>query len=246
VEFAEIAKRAFVEAASTDYGLRNRPTNIARVAVMTGLSRKEVGRMRADPLKPRHSQLPPRSIPAEVLSYWFTNLNFIGADGKPLPLSFQGEVSFSSLVRSITSDIPVRAIEQELIRVGAIDITKDGKLVPVTREFVPYGVSDRLIEGLYFGLEKLAHTVCFNTNTKLTQAPYLQRVVDVSGIAASDVEQVRNDVTAMAEGFMHQLDDYLVSKQYSNEHVAAVERKYNLGIGLYYFQSESNTNEVVS
>ena len=45
-EFSEIAKTAFVETATVDYGLRGRPTNISRVAVMTGLTRKEVRRIR--------------------------------------------------------------------------------------------------------------------------------------------------------------------------------------------------------
>ena len=45
-EFAEIAKCAFVDVATQDYGLRGRPTNISRVAVMTGLTRKEVKRLR--------------------------------------------------------------------------------------------------------------------------------------------------------------------------------------------------------
>jgi hypothetical protein len=39
-EFSEISKSAFVDVATTDYGLRGRPTNISRVAVMTGLTSK--------------------------------------------------------------------------------------------------------------------------------------------------------------------------------------------------------------
>ncbi|MBW7930276.1 MAG: hypothetical protein H3C57_03100 [Gammaproteobacteria bacterium] len=237
-EFADLAKRAFVEAASADYGVRNRPTNIARVAVMTGLSRKEVSRIRTESaIRDRASPLP-RSIPAEVLSYWHTNSNFVSANGKPAPLSFQGEVSFTSLVRSITNDIPARTIERELARVGALKIVSDRKLIPTTREFVPHGVNDKLIEGLYFGLGKLADTVCFNTGAEILGAPYLQRVVDITGIAASDVEEVRNNMTAMAVSFMHQLDDYLTSVQCGKQ--AAVETEYNLGIGLYYFQTENS------
>ena len=39
-EFNEVAKAAFVDVASADFGIRGRPTNISRVAVMTGLTRK--------------------------------------------------------------------------------------------------------------------------------------------------------------------------------------------------------------
>ncbi len=45
-EFAEVVKTSFVDVASTEFGIRGRPTNISRVAVMTGLTRKEVRRLR--------------------------------------------------------------------------------------------------------------------------------------------------------------------------------------------------------
>ena len=45
-EFAEIAKAAFVDEATSGYGLRGRPTNISRVAVMTGISRKEIKQLK--------------------------------------------------------------------------------------------------------------------------------------------------------------------------------------------------------
>ena len=45
-EFVEVAKTTYVGVASSDFGIRGRPTNISRVAVMTGLTRKEVKRIR--------------------------------------------------------------------------------------------------------------------------------------------------------------------------------------------------------
>ena len=45
-EFSDIAKAAFVLEASEGYGLRGRATNISRVAIMTGIARKEVKKVR--------------------------------------------------------------------------------------------------------------------------------------------------------------------------------------------------------
>ena len=67
-EFAELAKRAFIDAASKDYGVRNRPTNIARVAVMTGLSRKEVSRIRGERKTSRKKSAMSVTLPAAVLN----------------------------------------------------------------------------------------------------------------------------------------------------------------------------------
>src|SRR6056297_3174712 len=45
-EFSDICKSSFVAVASDEFGLRGRKTNMSRVAVMTGLSRKEVKKVR--------------------------------------------------------------------------------------------------------------------------------------------------------------------------------------------------------
>ena len=45
-DFVDLAKEAYVEVAGNDYGIRGRQTNTARVAILTGLSRKEVTRVR--------------------------------------------------------------------------------------------------------------------------------------------------------------------------------------------------------
>ncbi len=41
-EFAEVARTAYVEVASTRFGKHGRPTNVSRTAMLTGLSRREV------------------------------------------------------------------------------------------------------------------------------------------------------------------------------------------------------------
>src|SRR5437868_8062907 len=47
-DFAELAKSAYVEVATQQFGKRGRPTNVSRTAVLTGLARREVRRQRED------------------------------------------------------------------------------------------------------------------------------------------------------------------------------------------------------
>lgn len=239
-EFAELSKRAFVEAASADYGVRNRPTNIARVAVMTGLSRKEVSRVRRELKKYRLADLPYRNIPAEVLHRWYTDTAFSGSNGHPKPLTFSGAKSFTTLVRSVTSDIPARTIERELSRSGALRHTVGRRLLPIAREYVPDTASSKLIEGLQYGLRRLAETICFNSDPQNVNAPYLQRIVHVSDISASEVKLVRESITAVVVGFSRQIDDYLTRfQQQSNRNKRLEEPNFHVGIGLYYFENEN-------
>ena len=58
-EFADLSKTVFVSVATDEFGIRNRPTNISRVSILTGISRKEVKRQRdllAEPTPPASSK----------------------------------------------------------------------------------------------------------------------------------------------------------------------------------------------
>jgi hypothetical protein len=238
-EFADLSKRAFVEAASQDYGVRNRPTNIARVAVMTGLSRKEVSRIRGEGMTVKKAEVPYRNIPAEVLHRWHTDPTFVAPTGSPKALPFSGRlISFTSLVRTVTGDIPPRTIQRELARAGAIKISRGQKVLPVTREFVPDAASEKLIEGLQFGLRRLAETICYNADPRNETSPHIQRIVHTGGIAASDLKLVRESLAAIVAGFGRQIDDYLTGFQkrpFRGRRES--EPQYHVGVGLYYFEN---------
>ncbi|MGI9222143.1 MAG: DUF6502 family protein, partial [Woeseiaceae bacterium] len=163
-EFAEIAKRAFVDVATKDYGLRGRPTNISRVAVMTGLTRKEVRRLR-ELDNDSSENLVARETPiAQVLHRWHTDNEFLSQNGEPKSLSPNGEVgSFASLVKKYGGDVPPGAMRTELERIDAIEILDDDRLRPKKRIAYNIELNDRIVGGLtnilYPAALNLAHNV---------------------------------------------------------------------------------------
>ena len=81
-EFAELAKKTFVEVARDDYGIQGRPTNTSRVALITGLSRREV--MRVKELLARGDTLDdaqPTNRIAQILTAWHVDADFLTDDG---------------------------------------------------------------------------------------------------------------------------------------------------------------------
>ena len=137
-EFAEVSRIAFVEVASTDFGLRGRPTNISRVAAMTGIARKEVRRLRSlrasyeDDLRVDVGPL------SDVLQRWHADRKYLDRNGRPRPLRMQGRSpSFKGLVRLSAGDIPAGAIKVELIRSGSVVEDDKGLLHAVRRQVVP-------------------------------------------------------------------------------------------------------------
>ena len=97
-ELADVCKATYVEVATEDFGIRGRPTNISRVAILTGLTRKEVRRLR-DLLEEASPEVFSRmNFATRVLSGWHQDEEFLDAEGKPRPLPREGASgSFESL-----------------------------------------------------------------------------------------------------------------------------------------------------
>ena len=76
-DFRDVSKRIFVEVASDEYGLRGRPTNISRVAVLTGLSRKEISKLRQAETTTRWNPDMKSSPANTILHYWHYDSRFM-------------------------------------------------------------------------------------------------------------------------------------------------------------------------
>ncbi len=119
-EYCELSKAAFVEVAARDYGVHGRPTNVSRIAAMTGLTRKEVSRLRRKVENGGAMRTERASPLREVIAAWQSEAEFCDRTGKPRLLPLEGKRgSFHSLVRRFAGDIPDGAMRKELVRIGA-------------------------------------------------------------------------------------------------------------------------------
>jgi len=148
-QFAEICKSAYVEISSQDYGLRGRPTNISRVAVMTGLTKKEVQRLKDNPVGDNNATTAEHSPMAVVLHRWNTHEDFLTEPGQPKELHFdRGTCTFSDLVRACCEDIPPGAMRAELKRINAVVESPGGHLRVVEETVSGSETHATLIAGL--------------------------------------------------------------------------------------------------
>lgn len=124
--FGELARFAFVRAATEMSRLRNGRVNYSRVAAQTGLSRADVKRLLKNDVFDSHriAQAPME----RVVNGWRSDRHFAYRAGQPKGLRVAGtRGSFASLVRKYGGDVPHRAVLDELRRIDAI--TDDGKRV---------------------------------------------------------------------------------------------------------------------
>lgn len=234
-EFDEIAKTAFVDIATKDYGLRGRPTNISRVAVMTGLTRKEVRRLR-DKSAAGQGTVVLRATPmATILHRWFTEREFLDESGKPAELKFDGPgVTFSTLVRKYGGDIPPGAMRTELKRINAVVETEKGTLKAIKRNVTSPDVHERLVTGLARILYPAALTVAHNTSA--ANETWLQRVVTTDSVRDEDLPRLRRVSYDRLAEFTESLDDLFAAYEALYESTASNDSGRTIGVGVFYFE----------
>jgi hypothetical protein len=236
-EFSEVAKTAFVDVASNDYGLRGRPTNISRVAVMTGLTRKEVRRIRAK-IEGGQQSISVKTTPlSEILHRWHAEMDFLDSSGRPAILPFSGEAnSFSDLVKRFGGDIPPGAMRTELKRVGAVRELPNGKLEAINRTIHPKGSHEKLITALIHAVYPLVSTVAHNVDPDREGEPWAQLSTYSQSIREGDVPRLRrisfDRLTEVAEA----IDDLFMAYETLHENDELPNQKSTVAVGVFYFE----------
>jgi len=244
-EFAEISKTAFVDIATKDYGLRGRPTNISRVAVMTGLTRKEVRRIR-DKSAAGDATVVLRSTPMSVILHrWYGEQEFLTKDGVPRDLDFDGDDgSFSELVRKFGGDIPPGAMRTELKRINAIEETEDGRLKVLKRNVSGLDVHDRLVTGLAKVLYPAALTLAHNTNSNGEGDTWVHRSASTKYVRENDLARIRRISSDRLAEFSESIDDLFVAYETLYESDGPKTSSRAVGIGVFYFEEDKLETDI--
>jgi hypothetical protein len=239
-EFAEISKKAFVSVASVDHGLRGRPTNISRVAVMTGLTRKEVRRLR-DLLEESIDNIPLVRSPANmVLSAWYSDEKFLDTTGSPAALAVAGDgLTFEELVKDYGGDVPPVALLKELERGRAVCIENE-VVKPLTRFFEPSPMDEEYLSSSFFSISNLLTTIVHNSVANRVVDGFPERYVFSQKLDPARIEQFRQMVEESSFQYLTSLDDWLVGHElaFQNERQESIaEQSQEVGVGLYFFKS---------
>lgn len=243
-QFAETVKTAFVDVGTTDFGIRGRPTNISRIAVMTGLTRKEVRRIRTK-LENGKDELTVKSTPiTEILHRWHVEQEFLDASGRPATLPFAGEKgSFASLVKQFAGDVPTGAMRTELLRVGSISEGENGELSVLRRSFWPSDKDGKLRSALVHHVYPLLSTVAHNTSpdTNTDVDIHAQFATYSLNIDEADRPRVKRVCADRLSGIAESFDDLFSAYQVRSE-TSTADSKSPVVVGVYYFEErDKNT-----
>lgn len=234
--FVEIARRAYVEVAEKEFALPGRKQTVSRISTITGLTRKEVTRIRdaEAPLGEAHAERHNR--PARVIGGWVRGKPYRDRRGRPADLPMEGEQgSFAALVRECSGDIPPRAMADELARVGAIEMRPDGSVRLRVRAYVPHGDQAEKIAILGTDAADLIRSIDHN----LTCAPdeaYFQRRVSYDNIPREALPDLTKKLARRAQSCLESLDRTLAAADRDRSPGLKGSGRVRAGVGIYYFE----------
>ena len=236
-EFSELSKTAFVAVASDDYGIGGRPTNGSRIAAMTGISRKEISRLRQKIGLGRSAALERQSPVQEALNVWRSDAEFLDQRGIPASLPMNGQrASFEALVKRCAGDIPAGAMRKELQRIGAIDIV--GTDVRMRSELPDRSADEAELEAqLRSGPYPLLAALASERGERKNGYCQPHAAFSRSLIRSSEVPEVRTQIAQRLRSANKHLADLLNAYEVRNAEHCADEPTVPISAGVFYAEA---------
>jgi hypothetical protein len=238
-QFTELAKLAFIQEASGERNSRGRRTNSSRVAIRTGISRKEVSRLQSELEKHGKSVASPPTVDyhsvhaARVLQLWHADPRFVDKDGSPMDLPFADDgTNFSTVVKAAGGDVPPGAVRAEMLAADAVVELANGLLRPTKRFFVPADVGEELLVGFTHMVIPVLEGLARNTDERCVE-PFIQRLVYSDRLSPDAVPLFRKKARDRVTDFVQSVDDWLSSNELEDSEVA---RPYRYGVGVFYYE----------
>lgn len=235
--FADLAKRVYVEVGMDEFGIDGRRQTVSRASILTGLSRKEVQRvLNQGPLDDTETR-ERYNRAARVIAGWVRDEEFVDANGDPASLPLEGKRSFGTLVKRYSGDVPARAVLDELLRVGAVERTAEGRVQLLSRAYVPRTSDLDKISILGTDVADLIATIDHNLQQG-ERDPYFQRKVMYDNLPQEAIPAFRELSAEHAQKLVEKMDKWLARNDRDITPSAHGTGRKRAGIGIFYFEED--------
>lgn len=233
--FVDMAKWAYVHVAMREFGIDGRKQSTSRVSIITGLSRKEVSQLRKMKTPLDTVALERYNRASRVISGWKNDARFTDHSGRPENLFFDaGERSFSDLVKAYSGDATPRAVLDELIRVGAVEIGNDSSIGLVSKAYIPFNDAPGMLSILGTDVAYLIATI--DHNIVNTSDPFFQRKVLYDNLPAEALPKLNQSIREQGQQLLEKVNKQLLKQDRDVNPAKGGTGRYLAGVGIYYFE----------
>ena len=242
-EFAETTKEVYVETALREFEADGR-VNRSRIAILTGLTRKEVKNVIDRALQSNQGEKT-YSRPERVLTGWYSDPSYTGPYGIPLELPYEssepGEPNFVDLVKTYSGDMAPRQMLNELLVSGSV-VEVDGRYKAVRRDYKFSTLSPEFIKRLGQVGYRVFSTAAKNIDRQMEGSGYFDRMVFADeGCTEEVIAQFDEYIKVKGQALLEEIDVWFSSREDRNK--SGEERK---DTGLYMVHYVESANEKLS
>ena len=238
-EFSQLIKRAYIDVTEKQLLKSEGKATTSRIAIVTGLTRKEVGNLR----KQSKSEAPGSSKynrAVRVISGWLEDTEFSSIDGLPKALPINGDKgSFEALVNRYSGDIPVRAMLDELERVKVIKKIGEQHISLLRHAYVPLDDEDETLTILGADVSELISTIDHNLTTDNKEL-YFQRKVSYNNLPAECLPEFQKMVNQDGQYLLEKFNEWLMQQDRDINPDKQGTGQIKAGVGIFYFEEPAS------
>ena len=247
--FADLAKWVYVDIAGKEFQLPGKKQTTSRVSVITGLHRKEVARLQAMDVADTTAAIASFNRAEKVVTAWLQDARADDKSSSPRPLPLEGEKSFSTLVKRYSGDMPVRAVLDELVRVGVVERTQTGEIALLNQGSIVPEAGNRADLLNIFG-QDASDFLSTNTHNVLSEGKerFFQRSIWTDNIPVEHLEAARNYARHRGEELNSEFTTKFSELDRDTNPAITGTGKGRAVFGIYYFQEvteDTNPPETV-
>jgi len=242
-ELTELIRQTYVEVAYEHFTIEGVEMTISRVAVLTGLSRKEVVRFR-DMLENNEAlqkQKPNRA--QRVVHGWLSDPEFLDENSNPLDLPLKNikrgkqHGSFVALVKRYSGDITFGAVLEELNHIGVTSQPDEHTVRLVNSAYVPRKDELEQVRVIATSVGDLFETSIHNIDAADRDKRF-QRQVVYTHIDKDHVKEFKKLTASRAKPVIQELNAHLAKAQ-KQSGKTDISNQRRLGFGIYYIDGPS-------
>ncbi len=226
-----------MDVAEKEFKLEGKKQTASRISVITGLNRKEVARLQDMTVEDNTGEIESFNRAEKVVTAWLHEYPKSNCSVSAIPLPLDGEHSFASLVKRYSGDMPVRAVLDELIRVGVVRKLDNGDVELVSKGQIVADAENRQALLTLFGtdaedfISAIAHNVVATDENK-----FLQRKAWSDNLPVEQLASLRETARERGQAVV---DDFITQFSISDRDITPTVQgtgRARAVFGVYYYE----------
>lgn len=245
-QFSTIARRIYVEVGLEDFNANGKPQNISRTSIITGISRSEVRKLKADSAMLIDSDVDEEIEKqlfggSKILQSWHRLPSYQDNDGKPLVISLfkDEEPSFKHLMTMYGGDIKPGSMLNELLKSESVERVGKEQIKVLKNYYMPLpGNAEHIVRAAHV-IAEFSQTVHHNMTREKNEPSLFEGRAYNPSIPDEYVVEFHDFMEKNGMDLLKKIDTWLTERELTDTHTS--ENITRLGAGIYITENQNKT-----